>query len=78
MQENDRKKVVNTEEQNEPVNPGDRMGEESVTSKDEQVNDSDEKNSNKNEKIERGSEAERPNHIEGDDAAGIDRKIPKL
>lgn len=78
MQENDRKKVVNTEEQNEPVNPRDRMDEETVTTKEEQVN-SEERSPGQNEKTERESEAERPHHIEGDDAAtGIDRKIPKL
>ncbi len=30
--DNDRKKIVNTEDQNEPVNPGDRIDEDTVSS----------------------------------------------
>jgi len=73
--DNDRKKVVNTEEQNEPVNPGDRVDEDTVASNEEPTN-TQEKNPAKNQ--ERETEVERPHRIEGDDASGIDRKIPKL
>lgn len=77
MPQNDRKKVVNTEEQNLPVNPGDRADEETVPTRSEQVSN-EHKSSEEIENPGKGNEVERPHRIEDDDAAGIDRKIPKL
>lgn len=76
MPQNDRKKVVNTEEQNLPVNPGDRADEETIPAGNEQVSNEENKNNIENPK--KGNEVEGPHRMEGDDAAGIDRKIPKL
>lgn len=75
LQDNDRKKIVNTEEQNEPVNPGDRLDEETVSSplepaKDEKKPPADPGEEKKNDP---GSD-----RVEGDETPGIDRKVPKL
>ncbi len=76
MLQNDRKKVVNTEEQNLPVNPGDRTDEETVPTQNEQVSNDSKKSEADNPA--KGNEEARPRHVEGDEDAGIDRKVPKL
>ena len=60
-QNDDRKKVVNTEEQNEPVNPGDRVDEETVSSGNEQPNNTSETEEKKREQMpDRGKDPEKP------------------
>lgn len=74
------KKVVNTEEQNRTVNPGDKDYNEGESTREQKQ---DQKTITKNDQAEvenpdGGSEIERPHQIEGDDADGIERKVPNL
>jgi hypothetical protein len=78
MNDKDRK-VVNTEEQNRAVNPGNEdYQEETSPNESPVVTKTAGNNSPETEKPERGADVERPHRIEGDDADGIERKIPNL
>lgn len=73
------KKVVNTEEQNRPVNPQDKDYKEnrSASQDSSQLNTVKNSNPGETEKPDEG-EIERPHRIEGDDADSIERKIPNM
>lgn len=74
------KKVVNTEEQNRAVNPGDSEYQEDSISQDAvpgyETDGSGVSEKPTPEKSE--NEAKRPSRIEGDDASGIERNDPNV
>lgn len=74
------KKVVNTEEQNRAVNPGDSEYQEDSISQDAvpgyETDDTSVSEKPAPEKSE--NEAKRPSRIEGDDASSIERKDPDM
>lgn len=76
MNDDKNKKVVNTEEQNRTVNPGNR--DNTTTSEEPLLNTSADSDQGEIEKPDGGSEVERPHRIEGEDADGIERKIPNM
>jgi hypothetical protein len=78
MNDKDRK-VVNTEEQNRAVNPGNQDFEEESSPKESPVITKSAGNSTpESEKPERAADVEAPHRTEGDDADSIERKSPKL
>jgi hypothetical protein len=72
------KKVVNTEEQNRTVNPGDIRENESSNDKDPLLKSGNNETPPETEDPDGGNEVETPHRIEGDDAGSIERKIPNM
>lgn len=73
----DPKKVVNTEEQNRTVNPGDKNYGTGDTSADSPVVETQEV-AGEMEKADGASEVDQPYRLEGDDASAIERNFPNL
>lgn len=78
MNDKDRK-VVNAEEQNRAVNPGNEdFEEESSPNESPVITKTTGTSTPETEKPERGADVETPRRTEGDDADSIERKIPNL
>jgi len=75
-QPGDRQPVVNSEEQNKPINPADRDYNESTNSAETQFNNTN--NTPRETNPDGGSAVDKPDRLEGEDDENTERKIPKL